>query len=742
MRDRLLDDHGLSAALFDAIFVSSERGKAKWNGQLYQDLFRQFEIHPSELLHIGDNANADIAVARALGVQTVHYYRTTPAMDVVLKSEGTVRGTNIQSSSALNSLRILVARRAEDRQDSFRDGAMTFGPVLSRFADWAAERFKAAGVRQVLALMREGELLGELLQRAAQSAGIPLEVIPCYVSRLATARAAMPQITANAAAALFEGGAGLTPQTILEVLGLGEEAARGLGAESAGALLSTPESIAKFLKTLFGLPGLHSQIEARHKESFALAFDYLTGLTGGETQIGVIDLGWSASIQHHIARILRRGGREVRTTGCYLACTRRSGRLALEGDAAHAYMDEDWDRSAILPEVAITACIGSTNGSARDAEGKVVPVLGSIEITPEERQTKARLRQGILAFQSMWLSFCSSKGRQNISAEMYADLDRNAAGILYRLMDYPTKAEADRLGLLRHEENYFGKNYSAPLCDMQSPLRLRQMGIYQLCQSAQCYWPPGVVARHYPRLISALRAGWTDPLTLGRMGVAHGVTPVETDLTDTEIASLGCLLAGFKPEQVVFFGPVTAAVVELFCFLWQKQGAQQEKSQSRPKLIIAAATESSPWPAEGRTDVLQITGDPAEHSTQRLIRSHLAPSGSVAVILSEEVKPPTARALLHGLTPFLGRVGVVMAACGRYDRKSVLEEAPLAEPLKHWWQSVGQEIGYTPWSAPVGTKEYSSNWLVFHRASQDLLWNRQWMFLPGDITPRLEAASA
>jgi len=61
---RTLAENGLPASLFDVVMASSERGKAKWNGQLYHELFRHFEIHPNELLHIGDNVSADIAVAR------------------------------------------------------------------------------------------------------------------------------------------------------------------------------------------------------------------------------------------------------------------------------------------------------------------------------------------------------------------------------------------------------------------------------------------------------------------------------------------------------------------------------------------------------------------------------------------------------------------------------------------------------------------------------------------------------
>jgi hypothetical protein len=118
----------------------------------------------------------------------------------------------------------------------------------------------------------------------------------------------------------------------------------------------------------------------------------------------------------------------------------------------------------------------------------------------------------------------------------------------------------------------------------------------------------------------------------------------------------------------------------------------------------------------------------------------LAPSSNVFLVLADEMNPLTARPLLNGLAPFLGSEGGVAAASGRYDRSSVQEEAPLAYPVQDWWKSVGHEMGYATGSPPVGLQEYHSNWILFKRVPQDIVWNRQWMFLPGDVTPGIGAS--
>ncbi|MET0591409.1 MAG: HAD family hydrolase, partial [Polyangiaceae bacterium] len=189
---QMLDDHGVPRSLFDAIFVSSERGKAKWhNGSLYQEVFRHFDAHPGELLHIGDNLHADIHMARQLGVDTVHYIRTTPVQKAIFTGEKKLLAPNESPVGSLETVRVLSSRKAETHDDPFRDGALTLGPVLARYADWCVEKYVKAGVTRVLALMREGELLGELLDRSAKAAGANLEIVTCYASRMATARAAM-----------------------------------------------------------------------------------------------------------------------------------------------------------------------------------------------------------------------------------------------------------------------------------------------------------------------------------------------------------------------------------------------------------------------------------------------------------------------------------------------------------------------------------------------------------------------
>ncbi len=737
---RILRENGLSTSLFDTFLVSCERDKAKWNGTLYHELFRHFDIHPNELLHIGDNHHADINIAGQNRVEAVHYYKTTPDLDAIFHSERQMRGFGAPPAAALNSLRVLVSRCAESDVDSFRDGALTFGPVLARYADWCVEKFAAAGVTTVLALMREGELLGELLQRSADAAGVKLNIVPCFASRLSTARAAMPEVTPERATELLEGSAALTPQAVLDILGIGVEAEKLLDPATRNKPLTSHENIRGLVKTLFSLPKLRQLIEEKRAQSHELAFAYFTSLIGENETVGMVDLGWSGSIQRNISRIIRRGGRKFRSIGCYLACTKRAGRLAVEGDAAYAYLDYDWCRMTILPEIAITAMCGSTNGYSRDAVGQVEPVLGEFELAEAERAVKERLRTGIITFQSAWLTLRHNKGRDQFSPEMLADLDGQSAAIFYRLLEFPTKAEADRLGILTHDENYFGQTFTAPLCDETSPSRLRQDGLSSLFQNSRCYWPQGVVARANPRLMSSLRSPWADPLGLGRLGAWNGAQPQDPGVTHDELVSLTTLLRGFAPDQVVYVGPFAPSLETFAADLWPGGIASSSPRLilvGQPSRLAEAPADGTPVRTSAGADASPTTtfvaGDLADVRTMRTLRSQLQPGGNTAVILSGEANPTHAQSLLAGLAPFLGPKGLVLAACGRFDRHTVGKQLPLAEIVNQWAVAHGGELGFGLWSGTTAARSALCDWIVFRREPESLVWNKQWMLTPEDF---------
>ena len=346
---------------------------------------------------------------------------------------------------------------------------------------------------------------------------------------------------------------------------------------------------------------------------------------------------------------------------------------------------------------------------------------------------KERLRTGILTFQSAWLTLRHNKGRDQFSPEMLADLDGQSAEIFYRLLEFPTKAEADRLGILTHDENYFGQPFTAPLCDETSPSRLRQDGLSSLFQNSRCYWPQGVVARANPRLMSSLRSPWTDPLCLGRLGAWNGAQPQDPGVTHDELVSLTTLLRGFAPQQVIYVGPFAPALENTFTNLWGNGAESDANNSSHPRLIVTGEVgEQRPSPKFASACAI-VTGDPGDVRTARALRSKLQPGANLALAFSAEANPTRSQLLLNALAPVLGSKGLVLAACGRFDRHTLAKQLPLAEVVNQWASTHGGELGFGLWAGTSALRSTLCDWIVFRREPESLVWNKQWMLKPEDF---------
>jgi hypothetical protein len=568
---------------------------------------------------------------------------------------------------------------------------------------------------------------------------VELEVVPCFVSRLSTACASLSDVSVPHLEDLLEGNSGLTLHSILEILGILKEAELCLSRELLFKPLTTPESIRGVLKLLSKQGPLRDLVEVSRKQRHQLAFGYLDALTRGHSVIGVVDLGWSGSIQRNISRILRLGGRQVRTVGCYLANTPRAADLFLDGDEAHACFGSGWKGSTILPEIAITACIGSTQGYRRTPAGDVLPVLGRFEIAPEEKQIKQRLREGVLAYQYLWNHVRATRRPGAFTADIEADLDQELPSILLRLLDHPLPDEAWRLGRLNHDENYWGERFSRPLCASDGGERLRREGIQGLYVKPDSYWPQGVVARHHPRLVSALARRWQDGVALGRIGAQPVGVDAQSGENDDELSSLRELLTRFAPGQVVYVGHNPRPLQQLLAQLADDTGWLPPPAEEKPMSLVRKCqrlTEANHelWTDRGEIGTrlivlgaapglsLQVSpmthvvaGRLAEVETLRSVRNRLRECVRIALVLSDELESAARGAIVNGLAPFLGPEGLILAAHGRAYHALLETEHPATRQLTAWVEQEGADLGYEPWDASDQARLHLVNWYVLVR---------------------------
>lgn len=67
------------ASRFEVIVISCEQGCAKPARAMFESAARQFSLPPDEMLHVGDNWEADVQGARAAGFHSIQIARGSPA---------------------------------------------------------------------------------------------------------------------------------------------------------------------------------------------------------------------------------------------------------------------------------------------------------------------------------------------------------------------------------------------------------------------------------------------------------------------------------------------------------------------------------------------------------------------------------------------------------------------------------------------------------------------------------------
>jgi hypothetical protein len=408
--------------------------------------------------------------------------------------------------------------------------------------------------------------------------------------------------------------------------------------------------------------------------------------------------------------------------------------MFLDGDEAHGYLE--LSRVPVLAEmaeVAVTSCVGSTTGYARATDGRAMPVLASNPISPAEIERKSRIRDGIYAFQALWLDYLRRKG-DGIGKAALAEIDAQSAAILLRLVEYPTKPEADRLGGIHHDESFYG--YSRQLCDWLARDHLEQHGAFMLLANTTCFWPQGVMARHSPRSVLALPHAWRPPAALGRIAVQRSFDGQTLSVTEEELAMLIELLRGWDPQQVIFGAAGDHGVRAIAALLGTLAMAHTDRmhlakaagNRPAPRVILVGPGNPHQGLPENPAEVAWVAGDPARLETLRKVRSWMPDSGRIVMVLTDSLPLPAIQGMLNYLAPHLGAEGIVTANHGRFDLAHLESEQPLTQALGAWQKSRGTGLGYQFCSESLIWGQANYNWTILARTRPEQLGDSYWSF--------------
>lgn len=577
--------------LVDRLFVSCEMGQPKFL-DLFDVVLKELGISAGDLIHIGDNPVADIHPCQSRGIASVHYDKWGFSPRVQTREFPETRAGRLallgsSGDRGLTGLRSRLAHRppqdiSDGLQPYWRYGASVLAPVFAGFARWIAQSCEAAGARLVFGIMREGHFLGRIVELTAQYLGIDLKTEELWLSRRAVIRAALFADDLTLLPEAIALSPGSTKDEVLSGLGLGPAEVdavfrapfdlNGVNAIPAlsQAIIQTPDLCAKVLEHSAQLrrnllAGLGKQIDLSQASN-----------------IFVMDLGYAATIQSVLTRILAREGARVRLRGMYLALNAKAAANVAGGADIRAYIDHEGfegQTGALLsrtPDVLEHACM-CRDGSLADYNVGGAPVLLPNQRDESQLSQMEAVQRGIVDGLGAVNSLLS-----NLDATPSTDLHlkKQIAEIIKAALLYPTKQDAETIGAWYHEAN-FDLSDQRRLSDFAmdtAALEYQGWPALQQVGRGHCYWPAAALALINPFASDVFAAGAgqgysADHLTSGPMLGSISICPDIGVGFDPK-------LEGSVPLAVNAFGrgEITAALKPLGAQVYQRLRLQFPKA--------------------------------------------------------------------------------------------------------------------------------------------------------------------
>lgn len=135
---------------YKKLYVSSEYGKTKKDGTLFELYLKQNSINPQNAIHIGDSWKADYIMPQKRKISALHIPR-------IIKNEDTVFcgdeiNTNYLNSVVNNNIKL-------ETNPYYKFGYQKFGPFLWGYIRWIHKKLKEKGIKKVFFFSRDGYIM-------------------------------------------------------------------------------------------------------------------------------------------------------------------------------------------------------------------------------------------------------------------------------------------------------------------------------------------------------------------------------------------------------------------------------------------------------------------------------------------------------------------------------------------------------------------------------------------------------
>jgi len=483
------------AGLIDRIYCSCDHRSAKGE-RLFERLLADTALMPEQVLHIGDNPQADLHGAERYRIAALHLLQFGEQSIQRLRQEAATGAMLIPGGVAFQPHRAAIAAAEPALADpGLALGFTTLGPVLATFARWIEAEARAlaaarGGAVHLLFLMRDGHLPREMF-----GATFPdRESHAVEISRFTATAASLHDPDAVRRLVLDEIGDGAGRDLLRQLMIEGQEAATLLSglpradrARALGDALVSPRWTGRITRR-------GRAFADRLIAHVRRAIDPAPGDT-----VMLVDLGYNGTVQNRIDTLL---GDELRVhvAGRYLIlCEQEPSGLDKRGllapDTLDANAVEAITSSVAVLEQFCTVVQGSVINYAADG----VPIRAAAGIKGRQSEVRDAVQAGCLAYARE-----AARHRVRVAEPDFAIERAAAVATLARLLFLPLPHELALMTRFEHDSN-LGGNETVSLFEPETAVRgLRTRGLFYLKGAKRMYLPAEVRGSGLPTSLALL----------------------------------------------------------------------------------------------------------------------------------------------------------------------------------------------------------------------------------------------
>lgn len=439
-------------------FVSSNFGKVKHDGTLFDVLIARTGLPARQILHIGDNLLSDVRAPSEKGIRAWNFLGVRQAFQKRLQIQSGSSGSTALSKILCEINEGMTARSGDPRMDAEKRVALSFAFLLLGFTTWLVQQVRETAARRVYFIAREGLLLKRCFDIVAGLQGEQFDTRYLIVSRTSLYPSLIFSARETALAVFGKSWSKTTVGQAVARLSLAYEDVSALlkayGFNSASERLhhETYENFRRFMLDHWSL------IEQANSQKYADIVSYLTQerLLDDEEAV-LVDLGWHLTLQKCLTALSDALSIDRAIRGRYLGIFRvdpysgkgdAKGFLADYGAPQH--LADLLRAGPSLLEVLHGAHHGTALAYSRTGSKPAEPVL---EINAAESGQHAAivapLQAAALKYLENWASALKDSRKGTIPPDLCAKIGLS-------VITRPTQADAELLGGLLHAQDFSG----------------------------------------------------------------------------------------------------------------------------------------------------------------------------------------------------------------------------------------------------------------------------------------------